>query len=139
MKDPKTLHLVLKRKWFDMIRSGEKKEEYREPRYYWYRRLLNVDREGYGHFCESCDGDFEDLFRAANDSFYSFTQLLQRAIEEGIFEYKDFEFVQFQLDYYKDAPRMTFEIDEIFIGKGREDWGAEPDKLYFVIKLGKRI
>lgn len=28
-KDNKTLHLVLKRKWWDMIASGEKKEEYR--------------------------------------------------------------------------------------------------------------
>ena len=26
----KTLHLVLKSKWYDMIASGEKKEEYRE-------------------------------------------------------------------------------------------------------------
>ena len=25
----KTLHLVLKHKWYDMIESGEKKEEYR--------------------------------------------------------------------------------------------------------------
>lgn len=29
-KDNKTLHLVLKRKWWDMIESGEKKEEYRD-------------------------------------------------------------------------------------------------------------
>ena len=28
-KESKTLHLVLKRKWLDMIASGEKKEEYR--------------------------------------------------------------------------------------------------------------
>ncbi|PHN06963.1 hypothetical protein [Flavilitoribacter nigricans] len=31
------LHLNLKRKWFDMIRSGEKKEEYREIKPYWNR------------------------------------------------------------------------------------------------------
>ena len=37
----KTLHLVLKRKWWDMIASGEKKEEYREVCHYWARRLLN--------------------------------------------------------------------------------------------------
>ena len=28
-KDNKTLHLVLKRKWWNMIASGEKTEEYR--------------------------------------------------------------------------------------------------------------
>lgn len=34
------LHLTLKKKWFDMILSGEKKEEYREDKNYWRRRLL---------------------------------------------------------------------------------------------------
>ena len=31
------LHLNLKKKWFDMILSGEKKEEYREIKPYWNR------------------------------------------------------------------------------------------------------
>jgi hypothetical protein len=31
MSTPRTLRLTLKRKWFDMIASGEKKEEYRTP------------------------------------------------------------------------------------------------------------
>ena len=35
----KTLHLTLKKKWFDMILSGEKKEEYRELKMYWATRL----------------------------------------------------------------------------------------------------
>ena len=35
----KILHLTLHRKWFDMIVSGEKKEEYREIKPYWDRRL----------------------------------------------------------------------------------------------------
>jgi len=33
------LHLNLKKKWFDMIASGEKKEEYREIKPYWNKRL----------------------------------------------------------------------------------------------------
>lgn len=33
------LHLTLKKKWFDMIASGEKKEEYREIKPYWIQRL----------------------------------------------------------------------------------------------------
>jgi hypothetical protein len=37
----KILHLTLKKKWFDMIASGEKKEEYREVKDYWVKRLLN--------------------------------------------------------------------------------------------------
>ena len=33
------LHLTLKRKWFDMIASGKKTEEYRECKSYWIKRL----------------------------------------------------------------------------------------------------
>jgi hypothetical protein len=36
----KVLHLTLKKKWFDMISSGEKKEEYREMKPYWAKRFL---------------------------------------------------------------------------------------------------
>jgi hypothetical protein len=35
----KTLNITLKKKWFDMIASGEKKEEYREIKPYWQSRL----------------------------------------------------------------------------------------------------
>jgi hypothetical protein len=33
------LHLTLKKKWFDMVASGEKKEEYREIKNHWILRL----------------------------------------------------------------------------------------------------
>lgn len=33
------LHLNLKRQWFNLIKSGEKKEEYREIKPYWNGRL----------------------------------------------------------------------------------------------------
>lgn len=35
------LRLTLKKKWFDMIVSGQKKEEYREIKPYWERRLFH--------------------------------------------------------------------------------------------------
>lgn len=37
----KILRLTLKKKWFDMIVSGEKKEEYREIKPYWQKRLFH--------------------------------------------------------------------------------------------------
>lgn len=40
----KSLHLVLKTKWYDMIDCGEKKEEYREIKPYWIQRLIGVDK-----------------------------------------------------------------------------------------------
>lgn len=33
------LRLTVKKKWFDMIASGQKKEEYRDIKVYWIRRL----------------------------------------------------------------------------------------------------
>jgi hypothetical protein len=35
------LHLNVKKKWFDMIKSGEKKEEYRDSSNYWMSRIGN--------------------------------------------------------------------------------------------------
>lgn len=39
----KTLHLSLKKEWFDMINCGEKKEEYRELKKFWLDRLFYYD------------------------------------------------------------------------------------------------
>lgn len=44
------LTLPIKGKWFDMILTGEKKEEYRENTVYWRKRLLN---EGFRQGIES--------------------------------------------------------------------------------------
>lgn len=44
----KILHLTLKKKWFDMILSGYKREEYREIKPYWIKRLL-IAPFGDGH------------------------------------------------------------------------------------------
>jgi hypothetical protein len=48
------LHLTLHKKWFDMIQSGAKKEEYRERKPFWDKRLSKqYDRikfvNGYGN------------------------------------------------------------------------------------------
>ena len=86
----KVLHLVLKRKWYDMIASGEKFEEYREIKPYWSNRLF----KGYTHVC-------------------------------------------FRLGYT--AKTMLFPIIGIAEGTGKEEWGAEKGKTYYVIKLGKEV
>ena len=41
------MRLTLKRKWFDMIASGKKLEEYRDPSPWIYSRLL--EKDGYSH------------------------------------------------------------------------------------------
>ena len=47
-------------------------------------------------------------------------------------------FITFQLGYNK--PKfMHYECDGLKIKTGRTEWGAEPNKEYHVLKLGKRI
>lgn len=41
----KVLNLVVTRKWFNMIVSGAKNEEYREIKPYWIRRLKLIAKE----------------------------------------------------------------------------------------------
>ena len=38
----KMLNLTIKKIWFDMIASGEKKEDYRELKDYWWSRLTEL-------------------------------------------------------------------------------------------------
>ena len=43
------LPLVLKGKWYDMIASGEKKEEYREYKEFWIKRIGKWQDTRYDH------------------------------------------------------------------------------------------
>lgn len=50
MKIVKTLHLTLTKKWYDMVKSGEKRVEYRELKPYWKSRLCDKDERGVYQF-----------------------------------------------------------------------------------------
>ena len=85
------LTLPIKKKWFDMILFGEKKEEYRDITPYYEARLEKYMKEG--------------LFR-----------IILRA------------------GYRKDSPRMSCVV-RLNKGIGNPDWGAEPGKMYFVLRI----
>jgi len=104
----KTLDLVLKKKWYDMIESGEKTEEYREIKPYWVKRLTSLRS---GSLLFSHRNGYQPI------------------------PFKDFTHVTFHLGYAKDRPSMTFAIKEIVCDEGREEWGALAGETYFVIKL----
>ena len=107
------LQLSLKTKWFEMTKAGIKTEDYRELTRYWYNRLVE---EGY---CEL--NPFKVL---------------------GVFKMNEFETNIMTLGYPSktDTSRIIkFKHVGIEIRKGNPEWGAEPDKLYFVIKHGERI
>ena len=62
----KILHLTLKKKWFDLISSGAKKEEYREIKPYWTRWLekdyTHIEfRNGYGKHVPSVTVELKEI------------------------------------------------------------------------------
>ena len=110
----KTLTLPLKKEWFDLIKAGIKKEEYREikPRY------LEM-------FCRQLSIHGPSKYNNFDVSFH-----LKWPEEQG------FDRLVFTLGYPKSTDkerRLEFKNPKIRIGEGCPEWGAEPGKLYFVI------
>lgn len=95
------LHLNVKRKWFDMIKSGEKKEEYREITSYWGNKFMSNIRIKNKHYHP------QDVI------------------------------ICFSNGYKKEREQIYVECLDIWVGYGKPEWGAEPDKQYFILKLGR--
>lgn len=111
----KILDLPLKKEWYNMIESGEKREEYREIKPYWKKRFLK---------------DFPVTWRIAMDMCISvgdFTAFHEKEI------HPIYTHVRFRYGYTKRT--MTYEIDEITIGRGNPNWGAPTDRDVFIIKF----
>jgi len=116
----KILDLPLKARWYDMIESGEKKEEYREIKPYWVKRLVPCT-----HGC--ANGHWSDkYFRCVFDC---------KAVYTHMNRHPRYTHVRFRYGYTKRT--MLLELKEITIGRGNPDWGA-PDYDVFIIKLGKK-
>lgn len=108
----KILYQPLKAKWYRMIEAYIKLEEYREATPYWCKRFC-----GFETLLFSFRNGYEDINKAG------------------------YTHVQFSLGYPKkndESRRMTFELKGIVYREGREEWGAEKGKKYFVEVLGRR-
>lgn len=137
----KNLQLSLKQKWFDMTKAGIKKEDYRELTPYWFKRLTYYQRREFKYFT---DHDFsvmiEDILNSCQSSDY--TDELDYQLDNWYITFKEFDENIMTLGYpKKDDPERTlrFEHSGIEIRMGNPEWGAEPNKLYFVIKHGKKL
>lgn len=121
----KKLHLNLKRRWFDMILSGEKKEEYRELHNYWMQRFL-------GYYFQ--DGDSK---KPCEDS-ETYNTLSQNAevFNDELMDNSP-KTIIFSNGYAKDRYQFEIECKGVEIKGGEEKWGAEPGRKYFVLKLGR--
>ena len=107
------LTLPIKRKWYDMIASGEKKEEYREIKPY-YDKCLGKEIIGFP-FTKVIIENFKSI----------------KAYDKSQFKIID---IIFRNGYKKDSPKIKCKC-ELNIGEGKEKWGAEAGKKYYILEI----
>jgi hypothetical protein len=102
------LILPIKKKWFDMIVSGQKKEEYREIKDYYDTRIGHA-LLGYPlRWCSK--------------------SLVEEKMKNETIE------VLFKNGYGYDVPTMYAKC-KVRIDYGKKEWGAEEGKKYFVLEI----
>lgn len=115
------LTLPIQKKWYDMILSGEKKEEYREIKEYYETRFQNL----FGALTIYPSSFF------ANRSKYELLQgeeVPEEIRKEGIQE------IIFRNGYSKNSKEIKARC-RLRIGKGRPEWGAELNKQYYILEI----
>jgi len=122
------LQLSLKKEWFEMTKAGVKSEDYREITPYWVNRFFIVkgDQESNTEIAEAMK-NFKDL------------NWLNQFLKSEI---KKFDYNIMTLGYplKTDTARiLKFKHEGIEIRQGNPEWGAEPNKLYFVVKHGEVV
>ena len=124
------LQLSLKGRWFEMTKSGIKTEDYRSLTPYWCNRLLLYDGESKP----------VKWWGFMPTSRYFVINAIETNIKIGRITFKKFDYNIMTLGYPKstDTERiLSLEHKGIEIRTGNPEWGAEPNKLYFVILHGK--
>ena len=104
------LTLPIKKKWFDMIKSGEKKEEYREIKPYYEKR-------------------FEPYIP-------DFGNMKMQHMEHGTAFWEVADEIIFRNGYSKNNPTIRCKI-KIRKGYGKPEWGADPYQEYYILDILK--
>ena len=126
--EKKVLQLSVNKKWFDLISSGKKTEEYREIKPYWVARLF------YDRFGKLSPKMVKEL--TASIAKYGDTEHFEA--KNGIeVSFIPFTHVLFINGYGNDKPRVEKEIESITIGKPKKGWCPDEwlDTEFFVIKF----
>lgn len=127
--EKKVLTLSVKKEWFDLIKAGEKREEYREIKPYWVARLF------YDGACKLPP----DVVRKLTSSIvkYGDTERFEEDNEDIVISFVPFTHVLFINGYGDDKPRVEKEIEWIDIDRPRKGWCPDDflGKEFFVIKF----
>lgn len=100
------LTLPIKKRRFDMILSGEQKEDYREIKPYYKSRFF-----GLFDIIDECDGFLINPFE-------------ENPVRE----------IMFRNGYNKNSSSFIAKCT-LSIGTGKEEWGAEKGKEYFILTI----
>lgn len=137
------LRLSLKRQWFELTDCGEKKEDYREITPYWAKRLFFYQGELLKNNLDDLEIELicEDL-NNANNCLGELNEEISYVVDNWSLSFKPFTTTTITLGYPKDGDSertRRYLHAGIEIRTGKPKWGAEPDKLYFVIKHGNKL
>ena len=123
----KTLHLNLKRKWFDMILSREKKEEYREIKAFWCNKFI-VYSGKIQPFC----------WWGSNPRVKTNLMPLIHSgeLSDNLLVFDGYNTITFSNGYSKNRDQFEIELKRIRIDTGKTEWGAEENEKYFILELG---
>lgn len=102
------LELPIKKKWFDMIASGEKKEEYREIKQYWTSRFSKIF-------------PYNIYQNSAKEVWY---------LGDGTMP----QTIILRNGYSPFSPKLRCKC-KLRIGQGKEEWGAELNKKYYILDI----
>lgn len=125
---PSYLRLPVKAKWFHMMKVNIKLEDYREINDYWCRRLLEVDEEVEYAVWQELIEDLANPKRKHEDVYQCLSFFGVR--------FKKFDFNIITLGYPKHGDNhriLKFKHKGIEIRTGKPEWGAELNKVYFVV------
>ena len=125
------LNLNLMGRYYDMILDGSKKEEYREIKPYWTKRLFSLNPEHpNNHGCKSTV-----IAEKALQYWREKGLGIEELISEGVIIAKGFTHVCFRRGYTN--THLFVRLADICVGMGKIQWGAPPDTPVFILTLGE--
>lgn len=125
---PAVIRLTIKKRWFDMIKTGEKKEEYREIKKYWVARLTQ---------CKKSTDDKAEYLKKGKDFFKNKEEWTNGHIFRPDYCFpKKYDYIEFKNGYGKNAPTMIVEFKGLRIDEAIPEWSGNWQGEVFVISLG---
>jgi hypothetical protein len=131
-ENTKTLKLTLKKEWFDLIKSGEKVEEYRVIKPWMLSRMFDF---------KAMANEFgTNIARAKTMTVECFTGEGDYMPPQWFTPFiKDYDFVEFTNGPApsKKFPQITRQFKGFKFGEGKTNWGAKEGERYIIAMFKK--